>query len=253
MQTLQFELMKGALEHARFGLCVVDASGRVLLVNSVFASKLERSVESILGQSYILLSELIRANASAARLFNPREQDLSMEVLFTQRDGKRSYLLLQSSKLTHSSGEVFRIVSLTDVTDYGVTRDRFVELQRQMDAVNNAVVIVDATAPDMPITYVNAHFERMTGYHKSEIIGRNCRFLQGKETNQEGLKTLRAALKSRESCHVTLKNFRKDGSMFINELYMSPVFNEASELTHFIGMQHEATNKSFAPNVLPNP
>lgn len=138
----------------------------------------------------------------------------------------------------------FRIVSAMDVTDYGVTRDRFVELRQQMDAMNNSVVISDARPPDMPITYVNSHFERMTGYTAAEVVGRNCRFLQGDETNQAARHTLRNAIENRESCHVSLSNYRKDGTPFVNELYISPVYDQNGELTHFIGVQHESSGRS---------
>jgi PAS domain S-box-containing protein len=245
MKELQFELMRGALENARFGICVVDASGRILLVNNVFVRKLATTVEAVLGQSYVVLAEYFAEHMDFNKLFDTQATELALELPLA-RAGVKAYFLLQSSALMHSSGEIFRIVSMMDVTDYGVTRDRFVELQRQMDAVNNSVVVVDARAADMPITYVNAHFERMTGYPKSEVIGRNCRFLQGLESEQYGLTTLRSAIQNGESCHVTLKNFRKDGSVFFNELYISPVFNEASELTHFIGIQHEVVGKVLA-------
>ncbi len=250
MKNLQSELLIGALENARFGVCVVDESGRLVLTNDAFVKKLGLNAANVLGQSYLCLFNLLGAHPSFHKLFSAREAELSIELPIVRADGEHVCILLQSSVMNHSSGEAFRVVSLMDVTDYGVTRDRFTELHRQMEAVNNAVVIVDARAPDMPITYVNAHFERMTGYPKNEVIGRNCRFLQesalhGSARDQEALVVLRAALQKRESCHVTLRNFRKDGSEFSNELFVSPVFDDASELTHFIGVQHEASARNF--------
>ena len=244
MKNLQIQLLSGALENARFGICVVDQSGRVILVNNAFVSKIGIQIENILGQSYLSLHSFFGENAEFHRLFSAHELDLSIECPLTKSDGQKQYLMLQSSVLPHESGELFRIVSLIDVTDYGMTRDRFATLQRQMDSLNNAVVIVDARQADMPITYVNAHFERMTGYPKSEVIGRNCRFLQGNERDQPGAAALRTAIQKRENCSVLLKNFRKDGSAFQNELFISPVFDELGVLTHFIGMQHEVMNRS---------
>jgi len=246
MKDLKNQLFAGALENARFGICVVDESGRVVLANNAFVNKIGASLENILGQSYLALFSFFGEHAGFHKLFSVREPELSIECPLTKADGSKHYLLMQSSVLPHESGELFRIVSVMDVTDYGVTRDRFSELKRQMDALNNAVVIVDARGTDMPITYVNAHFERMTGYTKSETIGRNCRFLQGNERDQPGLITLRAAIQKRESCQVTLRNFRKDGSEFLNELFISPVYDEFGALTHFIGMQHEVMSRSQA-------
>lgn len=249
MKNLQIQLLSGALENARFGICVVDQSGRIVLANHVFCNKIGVLVENILGQSYLSLFIFFGNHAAFHKLFGMREPELSIECPLTKADGSKQYLLLQSSVLPHESGELFRIVSLIDITDYGVTRDRFTELQRQMDALNNAVVIVDARQADMPITYVNSHFERMTGYPKSEIIGRNCRFLQGEAQDQPGIHTLRTAIKKRENCQVSLKNFRKDGSAFQNELFVSPVFDELGTLTHFIGMQREILSRTVAAAV----
>lgn len=248
MRDLQIQLLVGALENARFGICVADESGRVVLANNAFVSKLGVNVEDILGQSYLTLSRFLGGHAWFHPLFGAREPELSVECSLPNADGNNQYLLMQSSVLAHDSGELFRIVSVTDVTDYGVTRDRFTELHRQMDAINNSVVIVDARAADMPISYVNVHFERMTGYRKSEIIGRNCRFLQGSAHDQPGLTVLREALEKRESCHVTLRNFRKDGSEFQNQLFVSPVFDELGVLTHFVGTQHEIIGQPRAAN-----
>ena len=245
MKDLKNELFAGALENARFGICVVDESGRVVLTNKAFVSRLNNCIDNVLGQSYVAMLNCFGAHPDFHKLFSVREPELSIECPITASDGRQHYLLMQSSALAHESGELFRIVSVIDVTDYGVTRDRFTEMQRHVEAINNSVVIVDARKPDMPITYVNAHFERMTGYSKAEIIGRNCRFLQGNERDQPGVIALRAAIKKHESCQVWLKNFRKDGSEFLNELYISPVFDEFGTLTHYVGTQHEVMDRKL--------
>ena len=243
MQALKLSLMAGALENARFGVCVLDDSARIVFLNTAFALKIGITAEHVLGQSYLALFSRLGASSEFHNVFGAAKPEISVECAVTLDDGLQRYLLLQSSTLAHESGEMFRIISAMDITDYGVTRDRFVELRQQMDAMNNSVVISDVRAPDMPITYVNSHFERITGYTAAEVVGRNCRFLQGDETNQAARHTLRNAIEKRESCHVSLKNYRKDGTAFINELYISPVYDAAGALTHFIGVQHEATGR----------
>ncbi|MEM1425913.1 MAG: GAF domain-containing protein, partial [Cyanobacteria bacterium P01_H01_bin.130] len=96
-------------------------------------------------------------------------------------------------------------------------------------------------SPDRPLIYCNAAFMEMTGYAYGEIIGRNCRFLQVPDTNQEDVDQLRAAIAAGEDCTVTLRNYRRDGSPFWNRLTISPVHNEAGQLTHYIGVQTDAT------------
>jgi two-component system, cell cycle response regulator len=112
---------------------------------------------------------------------------------------------------------------------------------RAISASPNVVVIADARIPDCPIIYVNPKFERMTGYSASEVIGKNCRFLQGTDTKQPGLNTIRQALREQKECRVVLRNYRKDGTLFWNDLSISPIRNEAKEVTHYIAVQTDIT------------
>lgn len=240
MREMQLRLLQKTLERARFGVCVVDSSGRLVYANQAFAEKFELTVVDLLGFSYLCLHQQLAHLSSYHALFSTKGEDLQEECLLRARGGATRYLLLQSSLIEEAS-ELFRIVSAVDVTEYGVTREQFTSLQRQVNARSNAVVVVDATKPDLPITYVNAQFELMTGYSRAEAIGRNCRFLQGADNNQPALRQLRQALERKESCHVSLRNFRKDGSAFQNELYISPVFDGNGRLASFIGVQHEVS------------
>ena len=99
-------------------------------------------------------------------------------------------------------------------------------------------MIADARLPDHPLIYVNAAFETITGYSRSDVLGRNCRFLQGGATDRETVAEIRAALDAGDECTRVVLNFRKDGSPFWNELRISPVHDNAGVLTHFIGIQH---------------
>ncbi|MBD2344151.1 EAL domain-containing protein [Anabaena subtropica] len=114
-------------------------------------------------------------------------------------------------------------------------------MERALAATSNGIVLTDANQPHNPIIYVNQGFETMTGYSAHEVIGQNCRFLQGNETDQPGLEVLRSALQKQKECHVIVKNFRKDGTPFWNELYIAPVFDAYGQLTNFIGVQNDIT------------
>ncbi|MBD2254347.1 sensor domain-containing protein [Nostoc parmelioides] len=114
-------------------------------------------------------------------------------------------------------------------------------MEQALAATSNGIVLTDANQPDNPIIYVNPGFEAMTGYSASEVVGQNCRLLQAHETDQPGLSELRAALQEQKECHVIIKNFRKDGTEFWNELYIAPVFDSYGQLTHFIGIQNDIT------------
>jgi len=117
-------------------------------------------------------------------------------------------------------------------------------------ASSNGIVIADAREPDLPIIYINPAFERMTGYSAQEIIGRNCRFLQGPDKDQPALNELRSALRGGRDCKVVLSNYRKDGTRFWNELSVSPIYDGAGNLTHFVGIQMDITERKQAQEAL---
>jgi diguanylate cyclase (GGDEF)-like protein/PAS domain S-box-containing protein len=123
-------------------------------------------------------------------------------------------------------------------------RSVFEQLQRSrsiFDSVSNGITIADARAPDLPLVYVNPAFERMTGFLAHEAYGRNCRFLQGSDTDQPGLVDLRKAIREKRAVRVLLKNYRKDGVHFWNELYLSPITDLEGRLTSFVGIQNDVT------------
>lgn len=116
-------------------------------------------------------------------------------------------------------------------------------LAQAVDQSLDGISISDALLPDMPLIYVNAGFEKMTGYAAREVLGKNCRFLQGEQTAQPAVGVLREAIKSGEGCIVILQNYRKDGTLFWNEFHISPVRNADNLLTHFIGVQKDVTGR----------
>ena len=114
-------------------------------------------------------------------------------------------------------------------------------LSYAIDQSHDGITIADAQKKGFPLVYVNRGFERLTGYTSGEIIGNSYRVLQGADTGQPGLDVIRAAVAKEEGCVVTLRNYRKDGSMFWNELSISPVRDTDGNLTHYIGIQKDVT------------
>ena len=113
--------------------------------------------------------------------------------------------------------------------------------RRIFRSVTAGISVASATLPDLPLIYVNPAFEAMTGYSRSEVQGRNCRFLEGKERNQPSLSVVRDALSNQRKGVAVLKNFRKDGTPFWNELSLSPIFDDDGQLTHYVGIQTDVT------------
>ena len=112
------------------------------------------------------------------------------------------------------------------------------------------MTVVDPNRPDQPIVFVNQAFLTMTGYDKSEVVGRNCRFLQGPDTDPEAKARLRAAIERKEDISLELINHRKDGSAFWNALFVSPVYNAAGDLVYFFGSQLDISRRKQAEESL---
>ncbi|MBW4040236.1 MAG: PAS domain-containing protein [Acidobacteria bacterium] len=115
--------------------------------------------------------------------------------------------------------------------------------RRIFRSVTSGISVANAQAPDLPLTYVNPAFEVMTGYALEEVLGKNCRFLQGDQRDQSAIVLVREAIAAGREVTVVLKNFRKDGSPFWNELSLSPIRNRQGEVTHFVGIQTDVTSR----------
>ena len=114
-------------------------------------------------------------------------------------------------------------------------------LQRMIDASNDGIVVAEQEGEDNIVIYVNPAFERLTGYSADEVLYQDCRFLQSGDRDQPGLERIRQALGKGQPCREVLRNYRKDGSHFWNELSITPVFNDSDQLTYFIGVQKDVT------------
>src|SRR5271169_5939919 len=102
------------------------------------------------------------------------------------------------------------------------------------------VVLIDAKDPEQPVIYVNSAFEALTGYSAAELIGRNLRLLQAHDREQDGRHRLREALSRGESCRVLLRNYRKDGGLFWNEMVVMPLRDAEGRVTHYAGHHRDA-------------
>jgi len=121
---------------------------------------------------------------------------------------------------------------------------------RALASAAEGITISDVRLPDNPLIYANHGFEEITGYSRDESIGRNCRFLQGPDTNEESLNEIRAAIAEERSCVVELLNYRRDGTSFWNRLSLTPLRDESGQVTHFIGVQSDVTRRRLAEEAL---
>lgn len=117
-----------------------------------------------------------------------------------------------------------------------------------LDECVNGVILSDPDLPDSPIVYANKAFETLTGYSQEETIGFNCRFLQADDQNQEASKQISEAMKKQESIEVTIRNYKKDGTLFYNRLKITPLLDKKGRIIYYLGVQYDMTEQVEANN-----
>lgn len=222
-----------------------DPLGRYIYSSGAVRDILGFEPDEIIGKSFLdlfagsapELKEIPLLSAAFQRLVNH----------YRHKDGHNVY--------TESTGApIFdqqrRLLKWRGVDHDMTTRKAFTDAlrlrERALESVRVGIVIYDARAQGNPNIYVNPALSLMTGYSRDELIGRSMRLLQGPETDPAAVEQIRRALARGESCEVTLKNYRKDGAAFWNELLISPVFDEQGDLTHYIGVQTDVTERRKA-------
>lgn len=122
----------------------------------------------------------------------------------------------------------------------------FREREKALSAGPHGFLMVDASQPDLPITHVNARFERMTGYSAAEALGQNPRFLYRDDGDQKGLDEIRRAVREQREGRALVRNYRKDGTPFWNDLHITPIRNDQGRLTHFAAVLQDVTEREQA-------
>lgn len=111
---------------------------------------------------------------------------------------------------------------------------------------NIPIIITDVRQPDNPVVFINEAFEQVTGYSSTEVLGRNCRFLQGDDKAQQASISMAKAIEEGIPCKELIRNYRKNGELFWNEIYIFPIKNPQGHITHFVGIQSDVTNLLLA-------
>ncbi|RBP32363.1 response regulator receiver modulated diguanylate cyclase/phosphodiesterase with PAS/PAC sensor [Marinobacter pelagius] len=227
---------------------VQPESGRIESMNRAALALYDFRAEEVADLS---LSDL-RCNTSPV----PREGVILREGSTLEehrtRDGDSLYVELLTERIVLDHHPL-DLVMVTDMTRQIDNSRRLRLLQQCIESSSNGIVIADAQRPDMPLVYVNPTFERITGFSPEEAVGRNCRFLQGYSddpSNEQALSEIRKALATGGETSVVLRNFRKDGTPFWNDLYLSPIRNDEGEVTHFVGVQNDISERKDVENQL---
>lgn len=160
------------------------------------------------------------------------------------KDGRIIICEWNNTPLLDSAGHFMGMFSIAqDITDRRDAEQTLRLRDRAIQAVTQGILITDPAQADNPIIYVSPSFEKLTGYSAAEVLGRNCRFLQGPATDSDTVARVRKAIHEGNACKVELLNYRKDGTSFWNELSISPVIDDQGRLTHFVGSQADVTSR----------
>lgn len=116
-------------------------------------------------------------------------------------------------------------------------------LLQLVESAQDGIVVAEKEGEDTILVYVNPAFEQLTGYSADEILYQDCRFLQGEETNLDAVKMIRHAIDDQAPVRSVLKNYRKDGSVFWNELSVTPFYDQVEQITYYIGIQKDVTTQ----------
>lgn len=273
-----YDLLESVFDQAALGLLVLDDRRRVVLWNHWMVEASGRPRDAVHG---CRLDEIF-PNALSPRLTAVIDEALDrglsgmLSAKFNQaplplmaRDGHRQVPMQAMTVIVRPirCAETNSGCCLIQVRDDSLTARREAHLHdqarraseseqrallatRAMESAFEGIVIVDARAPDMPIQYVNPAYETLTGYSAAEVIGRNGRFLHQGDGDQAELARLRGALRDGHDVTVVLRNYRKTGELFWNELQVAPVRDSDGAITHFVGAQRDITRRKLAEEQL---
>ena len=229
-----------------------DSSGRYIYSSGAVRDILAFEPEEILGRNYLDLQvgddesspqSITTAGASPDR-FRPFFRLVNK---YRRKDGKEVYTESSGAPIFDDQGRLVKWRGVDhDITARKAFEDALRLRDRAIESVHVGIAIGDGRAPGNPNIYVNPALCRMTGYTREELLGKSMRLLRGPETDLSGLQQIREAIAAGRDCEITLRNYRKGGAPFWNELLISPVVDESGKITHYIGIHTDVTERRKA-------
>ncbi|MEG4068831.1 PAS domain S-box protein [Microcoleus sp. Pol11C2] len=250
---------RNVIEKNADGIAIVNKLGLICFANPSAEALFNCTAEELLGQAFFgnLVVEVSACDLEMATDIIPqvgKTEAPGTRVVQTEveaiRKQKANAVVEMRVVETEWDGEMAYLATLRDITDRKRAEEMLWLYDRAIAATSTGFTISDATDPENPIIYCNPAFESMTGYRRQEIIGKNCRFLHGSDTDPAAVEIIRQALQTESECKVILKNYRKDGTVFWNCFSISPVRDRLGKLTHFIGVQRDITERKQAEEAL---
>ena len=229
----------------------LDGDCRVSLANPAATSVLGLQPEQAVGMPLARLlvgidaAEAERRTGQGLYMRSSNSRLARFELNARRCDGTEFPAEVSLSRVDTADGARYACV-VRDVTEQRMTFSMLNLYSRALECATNGVVISDMSLPGGPVFYANPAFYRITGYDFGDAIGRNCGFLQGDDKRQPEIEVLRQAIHRRESATVVLRNYRKDGTLFFNELAIAPVASPDGQVQHYVGILNDVSERERA-------
>ncbi|MGZ4968573.1 MAG: EAL domain-containing protein [Methylobacter sp.] len=217
--------LKHLIHNSADGALIIDYDGNVVFANPAAEKLFGRKGKQLIGKAFGF----------------PVVDSDRTELDLLHSDGTMSVAEMRVSEASWN-GQMSFIITLRDITERKQREEQLRLFKRAVNCSNNGIVITDATKHDHPLIYANPAFERITGYSVEEAVGRNPRFLHEADPDQPEVEQLNAAIREQRETNVVFRNFRKDGELFWNGLYIAPVLDEDGNITHYVSIQNDLTD-----------
>jgi PAS domain S-box-containing protein len=246
------ERVRLLLESTGEGIYGVDLDGRCTFCNPASVQLLGyATAEDLLGKPMHSMIHHTRPDGTPqsvdeCRICAALRQGTVAHVadeVFWRRDGTSFPTEYRAHPIYRGAEQIGSVVTFADITRRVRAEEAMRLRDRALKAIAQGIIISDPSHPDNPVIYANEAFERLTGYTRSDVVGKNCRFLQGPGTDPATIEGLRAAIRDRRDCAVEILNYRKDGTPFWNALAIAPVQDATGRVTHFVGVQTDVTER----------